>query len=170
MNYIENIKSHLPKSSNYIEVFLPRGDALLIPYRTYSLFNLYIDDIGIAKAHYGEWLVNLLYYDGYERQRYLVLTLKYFNIAPSLAVAFYAKLLSEYVIEIHYEIMQLKDEIMSYLVEFAINNMEYFKLVRQRAVSYWVCYYGTKETFTSSPALMIIDEVLELVNKRIMGR
>jgi hypothetical protein len=139
------------------------GEQVHIPYRFYSpepeksdTSNLTNQQLTILACIYSR------HNNGYIRQNY-VQTLCHSN--QEWVPPFVIQLLSEYVIEIHYEIEKYLSDISAELYStFASGNQVFLHSSRSRIINYWSIYYR-RVSFKEYPAFRVLKS-MELWNSR----
>lgn len=124
------------------EIFINK-ESIYLPSRIYTAENLKTSEINLTKKQ--QTILNCLYLthnDGYLRQEKLKLLKDNFE---DFVIPFKMKILGEYVMEIltdlekHIDEKSIKD-----FVFFISQNPNYWKLTKNRIVSYWGEYYKRK--------------------------
>lgn len=126
-------------------VVLVAGEQVTIPYRIYNQIPKPSDYEGLSEtAQTGLHCLFTRHHDGYERHRSVSRVLE----APNAWVVPYViQLIGEYVIRIHQTIydslsgLASTDSRAALYAEFVTENPEFLDLTKQRAISYWNCYY-----------------------------
>jgi hypothetical protein len=136
--------AHLPPSSSFDVVV--DGEAVTIPYRLYNP-----EPSSVRMGSLSPVQLTMLaclytrHHDGRVRQRYLRLLAAQANpwVAP-----FVVQLLGEYVVEIVLDtreyLAQAGEPLRAVYRRFAADNPQFLNLTRQRATSYWDCYYRSR--------------------------
>lgn len=137
------------------------GDDLQIPTRIYNPPLPGLLSIGLSDTE--RRILHCLYsrhHDGFVRQRHLERLLP---VTAAWQVPFVVRLVSEYVVEI-VEVVEptLSASSQPFYVSFVRSNPDFIARARQRAISYWNCYYRHRwPTLDQYPALRIFERLLE---------
>ncbi len=126
-------------------VVLIAGGQVTIPYRIYNQIPEPSENKALSET--AQTALHCLFtrhHDGYARHRSVS---KVLDVPYGWVVPYVVQLIGEYVIEIHQAIynalsgLASTDRRVALYAEFVTENPEFLDLTKQRAISYWNCYY-----------------------------
>ncbi|MGH7790165.1 MAG: hypothetical protein ACRERC_25080 [Candidatus Binatia bacterium] len=152
--------SRLAPSNDDIGPVVVGGESLHIPSRVYFPVP---DERALARhSDSGRVLLGCIYtrhHDGHVREKFLAEIISSpLNWVPPFVI----QLLGEYVIEIHRLILCSAGYLgQATYTQFVAENPQFIRLTRQRAASYWDCYYrGALRTLDDYPATQALDRIV----------
>jgi hypothetical protein len=163
---VASVAAQLPppllEPQTFLEV-LVRGERLRIPHRMYH------PEVAPPVPERTAIALSCLYtrnHDGRVRQKHLA---RVVSVAEAWVVPFVLHLVGEYVVEIVQDIEAGLPRLCQPLyVEFLRQNPAFLPLIKQRAFSYWDCYYRGSFRRETYPGLRIVAALEEWLRGAIL--